>query len=254
MNLRKWELGGGAVEATADGWRLILPTGAGYADAQLDDTAGLTRAQLRWCPPVRFSVEARTSTPAPLGTFGFGFWNDPFSLSLGMGGAARKLPALPQTAWFFYMSPPGDLPLDPSVAGIGWKAATLRSSRMPGWVLTPLAIGGGALLSVPGLRRYAFRQASRFYRAQEASLAANPAEWHTYSIEWREAEARFFVDGALALCSAHPPAGPLGLVLWIDNQYAVASPERGFGFGVLPLSAGQELELRALRVEALPPA
>jgi hypothetical protein len=252
INLNKRELGGGTVESNADGWRLALPAVASYADAQLDDTGGLARNQLAWMPPVRFSVEARASHPTPSGTFGFGLWNDPFSLSLGMGGAARKLPALPQTAWFFYMSPPGDLPLDPSTPGSGWKAATLRSTRMPSWLPAPIAVGGAAFIAIPILRRPGFALARRFYQAKESALRVDPSEWHAYGIEWSELEARFYVDGSLVLRSAHPPSGPLGLVLWIDNQYAIASPERGFGFGVLPLAAGQFLELRALRVEALP--
>jgi hypothetical protein len=254
MNLRKLELGGGSVETNQDGWRLTLPATAQYADAQLDDTAGLARSKLHWNPPVRFSVEARTSVAAPAGTFGFGFWNDPFNLSLGMGGAERKLPMLPQTAWFFYISPPGDLSLDPATPGHGWKAATLRSARMPGWLLAPIAVGGAALLAIPFLRRPAFALARRFYHTDETMLNADPAAWHSYRIDWLEEEVRFYVDGVLAMRSSHPPVGPLGLVLWIDNQYGVASPERGLGFGVLPLAAGQTLELRALRVEALPPA
>jgi hypothetical protein len=109
---------------------LRLPPASGYADSQLDDTQGRARRLFRWRPPLRFSVRARTSIPDPRGTFGFGFWNDPFSLSLGMGGAARKLPAAPQCAWFFYGSPPHDLPLAEGVPGSGWKAQTLSFTRL----------------------------------------------------------------------------------------------------------------------------
>jgi hypothetical protein len=37
-------------------------------------------------------------------------------------------------------------------------------------------------------------------------------------------------------------------VAWIDNQYAVASPDGGFRFGVLPLAEEQWLEIRDLEV------
>jgi hypothetical protein len=42
---------------------------------------------------------------------------------------------------------------------------------------------------------------------------------------------------------------PLGLILWIDNQYAVASPRKGFGFGVLAVDSDQWLEITDLEVE-----
>jgi hypothetical protein len=233
---------------------LTLPPVKTYADAQLDDTQTLRRHTLRWRPPLRFSVRARTSIPAPLGTFGFGFWNDPFSLYLGMGGAARKLPSAPQCAWFFYGSPPLDLPLADGVPGWGWKAATLRFRNIPSPVLAPIAVGGVLLASLPPLRRWALAQARRVYKSEERLLPIDPSQWHTYGIEWRPDSAAFFVDGVEVLHSMHPPLPPLGLVLWIDNQYAVASAEKGFGFGVLALEREQTLELEAARIETGIPA
>jgi hypothetical protein len=231
----------------------LAPTRA-YADAQLDDTAGRARRDLHWRPPLRFSLRARASASAPPGTFGFGFWNDPFSISLGQGGAARKLPAAPQCAWFFHGEPPLDLPLKPGVPGSGWKAATLRFRRVPMPLLAPLAAGGVLLASLPFLRRPLFACARAFYHAEEALLPTDPAEWHAYAIEWRLGGIRFFVDDLLVLESEFPPHPPLGLVLWIDNQYAIASPAKGFGFGVLPLEAGQNLALAEIRIEQASPA
>jgi hypothetical protein len=233
---------------------LRLPPARFYADAQLDDTQTLPRASFRWSPPLRFSVRARTSIPDPRGTFGFGFWNDPFSLSLGMGGAARKLPAAPQCAWFFYGSPPHDLPLAEGIPGAGWKAQTLTFRMMPPLLLAPVAAGGGLLAALPPTRRWAFRLARRFYQARERLLEIDPSGWHEYALEWSSTSVRFSVDGTEALCSDCPPLPPLGLVLWIDNQYAVASPEKGFGFGVLPLELGQTLELADARIESAPSA
>jgi hypothetical protein len=261
VGLLPLEIGGGRVlripsSPGAEGERvtLRLPPASGYADSQLDDTQGRARRLFRWRPPLRFSVRARTSIPDPRGTFGFGFWNDPFSLSLGMGGAARKLPAAPQCAWFFYGSPPHDLPLAEGVPGSGWKAQTLSFTRLPTLMLAPVAAGGALLAAIPLTRRWAFRQARRFYRAEERLLAIDPSAWHAYAIEWLPSEVRFFVDGRETLRSADPPHPPLGLVLWIDNQYAVASPEKGFGFGVLPLEREQTLELADIRIEPPTPA
>jgi hypothetical protein len=234
--------------------QLQIPPTSAYADAQLDDTQNLVRRDLRWRPPLRFSVRAQVSPREPRGTFGFGFWNDPFSLSLGMGGAARKLPAAPQCAWFFYGSPPLNLPLTAGVPGSGWKAATLAFRRIPSWILAPIAAGGVLLASLPSLRRWTFRQARRFYRAEEHLLELDSSAWHAYAIDWSAESVRFFVDGGEVLRSLNPPKPPLGLVLWIDNQYAVASAEKGFGFGVLPIEREQTLELAEARIESPIPA
>jgi hypothetical protein len=233
---------------------LELPPVRSYADAQLDDTQNLARGALRWKPPLRLSLRARASAPDPRGTFGFGFWNDPFSLSLGMGGAARKLPAAPQCAWFFYGSPPHDLPLAGGVPGSGWKAQVLSFGSLPPLLLAPIAAGGILLAAFPPSRRWAFRQAKRFYAAEERLLDTDPSAWHAYALEWTGSAVRFFVEGAEVLHAVHPPRPPLGLVLWIDNQYAVASGEKGFGFGVLPLGQGQALELEDARIESPPSA
>jgi hypothetical protein len=251
MELSNLEIGGGFVRSTAVGWHLELPAGDRYADAQLDDTAEKPRGQFAWKPPLRMTIRARTSVPAPRGTFGFGFWNDPFTISLGLGGAVRHLPTMPQTAWFFYLSPPGDLPLDPRASGSGWKASTMRSQRLPGWMLAPLAAISAALLSFPLTRQPTFSLARRFFQAEETVLVADPSQWHEYRIEWHTDAVSFCVDNQPTLISNRPPIPPLGLVLWIDNQYAILSPERGIGFGVLPLAEAQYLELEDLRIESL---
>ncbi|MBN1440606.1 MAG: hypothetical protein JW929_14455 [Anaerolineales bacterium] len=255
------EIGGGRVlrrpsSAGADPERITLrlPPSRLYADAQLDDTQTLARGSFCWSPPLRLSVRARVSPPEPRGTYGFGFWNDPFSISLGMGGAARKLPAPPQCAWFFHGSPPHDLALADGAPGWGWKAQVLSFRRLPAPLLAPLAAGGILLVALPPTRRRAFRLARRFYRAEEKILEIDPSVWHAYALEWTASGIRFCVDGAEALRSGLAPAPPLGLVLWIDNQYAVASAEKGFGFGVLPLEREQTLELEDLRIESPIPA
>jgi hypothetical protein len=41
------------------------------------------------------------------------------------------------------------------------------------------------------------------------------------------------VDDALVLETSVSPRPPLGLVIWIDNQFAAFTPEGKVGFGVL---------------------
>ena len=244
------EIGGGRVRIlNADHMRFTLPAhSGGYSDAQIDDYRRLSRRSFPWDPPVKMRLEARASMPHPRGTLGFGFWNDPFSLSLGQGGAARRLPSSPQAIWFFYGSPPHDLALDPGVPGSGWKAAVLRTPRLPSLVLAPLALGAIAFAQIPGLKRPVIHTALQFAQAEERLLSESLDEWHRYELEWLERGARFSIDGETVLQTTISPPAPLGFVTWIDNQYAVASPESGFRFGVLPLAEDQWLEIRGLEV------
>ena len=59
----------------------------------------------------------------------------------------------------------------------------------------------------------------------------------------------FWIDGIERLRTPAPPDGPLGFVLWIDNQYAIASRDGRFGFGVSPLTEPQWLEVEDLDLQ-----
>lgn len=250
VSLSSLEIGGGRVLQPAPGrWRLVLPPHlTHYADAQLDDGRGLPRGRFPWRPPLRLRLRARASHAAPLGTLGFGFWNDPFAVSLGQGGAARRFPASPQAVWFFYGSPPNDFAFTPGLPGHGWKAMALRGPRLPSLLLAPLAAGAFLLTRVPGVRRPAMRRALGSVRAAEALVETPLDAWHTYELTWRPGEVRFLVDGREILAASLDVPGLLTFVAWIDNQYAVATPEKGFGFGVVPTVEEQWLEIEALEV------
>jgi hypothetical protein len=246
-------VGGGRLDSGSMGQiRLTIPpTAGGYADAQVDDHRRLPRRRFPWRPPARLTLRARASHPAPSGTLGFGFWNDPFSLSLGQGGAARRLPASPQAVWFFYGSPPNDLAFGEGTPGSGWKAVSLRTPSVPSLILAPAAVGVWLHSRLPGVRQPIVRAMRRGVKASEAVLAAPLTEWHTYGIEWHPCEASFAVDNELLLTAPAPPPGPLGFIAWIDNQYAVVSPAGGLRFGLIPTSETQWLEIADLSLEAL---
>lgn len=220
----------------------------GYGLAQLDDYHHLTRSEFRWHPPLHMKLQARTSIAEPTGTLGFGFWNDPFTLSIGQAGTARRLPASPQAAWFFYGSPPNDLPLAPPLPGHGWKAAVLRAPRIPALLLAPGTLATILAAQIPGLRQVVMKAAIRAVKAEETILEAALDQNHTYELHWEERSVRFSVDHREVLSSAVTPQAPLGFVAWIDNQYAVASPSGGFRFGVIPTSQQQALELIDLSI------
>lgn len=238
-------VGGGKVEQDGDHARLVLPPTSkrAYADAQLDDYRGLRRSRLPDSPPVRMTLRARASHPAPMGTLGFGFWNDPFSPSGGVLTA-------PNNVWFFYASPPSDMALAEGVPGRGWKAATLNAGRLHSLILAPAALAAIALTRIPGLGQPVMAAARRAVRAHEAMLDDVPfTKWHTYELEWWNDVAVFRVDRVERLRSPAPPRGPLGFVAWIDNQYAIASREGKFGFGLCEVKEEQWLEIEELKIE-----
>ncbi|MDF1499208.1 MAG: family 16 glycosylhydrolase [Anaerolineales bacterium] len=221
----------------------------GYAVAQLDDYHHLARRDLKWRPPLHLRLQARTSIREPSGTLGFGFWNDPFSLSMGLAGTARRVPASPQTLWFFYGSPPNDMALAPPVPGHGWKAAVLRAASIPAWVLAPAALAAFCAARIPLIRRLVMKAAIGTVRADEALIDVSLSDFHQYELVWQRDAVQFLVDGRLILESSVTPRAPLGFVAWIDNQYAVASPEGGFRFGVIPTDQPQTLLISDLRID-----
>lgn len=242
---QKLLIGGGALTQTDDRRRLTIPpiTRRAYADAQLDDYHGLPRRRFPDAPPARLVLRARASSPAPAGTLGFGFWNDPFSLNGGVLTA-------PNALWFFYASPPSDMALVENVPGWGWKAATLNAGRPPTLLLAPAALVAILLTRLPGLGRQVMNLARRAVQAHETPLAdITFTDWHDYEIEWQLNYALFRVDGVERLRSPAPPAGPLGLVIWIDNQYAVASRAGKFGFGLCEAKEEQWLEVEGVKLE-----
>ena len=250
--LKTLQIGGGQVdfEAATGRGRLWVPaTGPRrYTNAQVDDYHGFThggRLGPRFAsgPPARLALSARASHAEPIGTLGFGFWNEPFSVR----GAILNTP---NVVWFFYAGRPSDMALAPGGPGWGWKAATLNTGRLPGLLVAPAALAAIALTRVPGLGRPVMRLARRFAVAHEALLPDGALnEWHHYALEWQTDEARFSVDGVERLRSPAPPSRPMGFVMWIDNQYAIASEAGQFGFGVSPLPEPQWLEVKDFRLE-----
>jgi hypothetical protein len=191
------------------------------------------------------SVRARFSHEAGQlsGTAGFGFWNDPFMMT------GRLLPTLPRVVWFFYASPPSDMKLDLQTPGHGWKAATLDAMRLSFLLLAPTAPIAVPLMNIGALYRALWPLGQRAIGVSEASLDAAMTEWHTYVVNWGTKAVRFGVDGELVLESASSPGGPLGFVMWLDNQCAVVKPWGRFGFGVLEAPGSQWMEVDALTIE-----
>jgi hypothetical protein len=247
LNLKPKVNAGGRVAQTGEAaWRFEIPAGpAGrYRLAQLDDYGRLPRRSFPWEAPLSLFLCARASSRDIQGTWGFGLWNDPFSMAVARGVDVR-LPALPQAAWFFYASPPNYLSLQDDLPAQGFLAMTFRSARLP----TALMVLGAPLLPffyLPPALRHLRRAGRRFVRQESAALSTDPIEWHSYSLVWEAGQVTFQVDDQQVLQSALSPHGPLGLVLWVDNQYAAFTPAGRMGFGTLPNERAEWLEIEGL--------
>ena len=249
----RWLQGTGRLELGDSTVRLVTSDArAGqYSDAQLDDyhtslpdsgTSPDLKRRWLWHPPLQMQVRARASGGSLVGTAGFGFWNDPFTLS---GGVT----ALPEAVWFFYASPPSDMALVPGVPGWGWQAAVVHAAR-PDVVLAALPTAITVLWArLTGRTHTAARWVQRLSGAHIAPLRLDWTEWHTFGLDWLPDEAVFGVDGASALRAPNPPRGPLGFVTWVDNQFAVATPRGQFHFGTLDAPEKQWLELDWICIE-----
>jgi hypothetical protein len=239
-------IGPAAIQAASDGLCLTaLPTPAGvYSDAQISDTA---EDHFPWRPPLRLTVRARAEPGGDhlRGTAGFGFWNHPF-----MPGRVRL--RLPQAVWFFFSAPPSNMALALDVPGPGWKAATFDAQRALFLALLPAALPGMLLMRVPALYRRLWPLGQRALGVSEHQLPVDLlAETHTYTLDWRPGSAVFAVDGVVVHRAAYAPRRPLGFIAWIDNQYAVVTPQGHFGFGLVPLISAQSLWLESVQIAGI---
>ena len=243
---------GGVVESfPGGGRRLSIPAGpAGhYRLAQLDDTRNLRRRDFNWQPPCTLTLRARVSDPDLPGTWGFGLWNDPFSASLGMGGGSRKLPALPNAAWFFHASPANALSLRDDLPANGFLAAVFRSRALSP-ILYPLAVIAAPLLAWRMTARLLRRAARRWIQEDSVRLNPDPTAWHDYHLDWRLDGVSFQVDGQTVRESPLVPRGQLGLVIWIDNQFAAFRPDGTLKYGVQENPTPAWLEIADLNIES----
>jgi len=216
-----------------------------YTNAQIDDYEGLDRSRFPWRPPLTLTVRARFSNPAGelRGTAGFGFWNDPFLMT------ERRPPTLPRAVWFFYASPPSDIRLDAETPGFGWKAASIDALRPVALGLTLIALPAALAMNVPALYRLLWPPIQETLNIDERLLDVPMTLWHTYRLEWGVERSRFLVDGEPVLEQGPSPRGPLGFVIWLDNQYMVLKPWGRFGWGLLDAPGSQSLELAELTIQ-----
>lgn len=214
-----------------------------YSNAQI--TTYATRHDFIHRPPLRLTVTAWAETPPIRGTAGFGFWNHPFAPN-------ERGFRLPRAVWFFFASSPNDIRLARDVPGSGLKAMTMDATRPLFLALLPAAPVGFLLMRIPALYRRLWPVGQRALGMSEQVLDARLlAERHTYTLDWRESSITFAVDGQPIHETDRSPRGALGFIAWIDNQYAIVTPQGRFGYGVVPLFQAQSLILETTDIQSL---
>lgn len=245
---KRYVVGNGSLELTGSALRFVNADTSSrqYTNAQIDDYQGLPRRRFLWCPPLHMTVRARFSYPDGKlrGTAGFGFWNDPFLMT------GARMPTLPRAIWFFYASPPSNMKLDLYTPGHGWKAATIDALCPAACLLFPLAPLVIPLMNIRPLYRALWPSIQRSLSIREIMIEIVMTEWHTYVIEWGIERAHFSVDGQLVLKDAPSPRGPLGFVMWLDNQYMVITPWGRLQWGLLDAPGQQWMEVKHLIIDA----
>ncbi len=217
-----------------DGWKLEIPEGerGTYRLAQVDDYVMFSRRLFHHSPPWAISLRARVSAPNIPGTWGFGLWNDPLGFSLGFGRTEGRLPVLPNAAWFFHASPPNWLSFRDDIPARGFFGGSINSPSIPSLFLAP------ALLAVPFLpirpvSRLFRRLAGNIIRQDAIDISVDVTKYHEYSIEWLRDFTEYKIDQKTIFQTQISPHPPLGLVFWIDNQYATWDPEGHLAYGTL---------------------
>ena len=257
-----------------------------YRNAQLDDYSHLPRRRFPHRFGRRASLLARATSDSIPGTWGFGLWNDPFGMSLGFGGNPFRLPALPNAVWFFGASQENYLSFkdeprperseerklrrtqskDASsslrsaqreIAANGFLAQTFRSPKfhpllIPAGIAFPFSRKMtrrmlGKIIGEDGINLLSRRSLAPNGALENAPYTStNPTEWHRYSLAWEKKRVSLEVDNVQVFESAVSPNPPLGLVIWIDNQFASFTPDGKIGFGVLANPEPAFLEIREL--------
>jgi hypothetical protein len=103
-------------------------------------------------------------------------------------------------------------------------------------------------MNIGAVYRAFWPTAQRVLRISEAMVPAEMTGWHTYTVEWGVKQARFQVDETIVLDCDSAPCGPLGLVIWLDNQYLVATPWGRLRYGLLATPGEQWLELETVEI------
>ncbi len=152
-----------------------------------------------------------------------------------------RLPALPNAAWFFYASSHNHLSFQDNKPAKGFLTQCFRSPTFD-WRLAWIPL----LLIFQ--RKSARRMFGRIIEEDSALVGLDVTQWQNYELEWGVEGTMFRVNNKMVLASPISPKPPLGVVIWMDNQYAAFTPDGKIGIGVLDHPDPAWLEIRALEI------
>ena len=116
--------------------------------------------------------------------------------------------------------------------------------RAAGAVFMPLAFSG----LTSGLIR---RILKRYIKENATQIRKEWVEWHHFEIAWLTDKVSFSIDGNICHESQIFPQGKLGLVIWIDNQYARFAPGESLKFGSLETLYETSMEIKDFEIKPI---
>jgi len=249
MKLDQYMTPGSTVKHMGSWYRLEIPSGntPRYRLAQIDDYSNLSRGNFFWNSTTTLKLRARVSSQNISGTWGFGLWNDPFNILTGPGGMIRPYPVFPNAAWFFFASPDNYLSFRSDKPSCGFLAATFSSLRVSPFIQVPqLALF--PMLIFRSWSRKLRSKLSEIIQEDSTKLDLDVTQWNNYSLLWKPDSVEFCLNGNNVFTTDISPLGPLGLVIWLDNQYAAFNPSGEIKTGVLKSSTPAWMEIDELEV------
>ena len=238
------EQGSGRVFVESSALHLLKPTHDtnSYHNAQITDYDHSRSFKFR--PPLRLTLTAEATTASLTGTAGFGFWNHPFS-------PTDSHFSLPQALWFFFSSSASNMALAKNGQGYGWKASTFNAKQWAFYTLLPTAPLAIPLMNIPPVYDALWSIGQKAIGVKETLLDSQLlTEKHSYQIDCLPDKVIFRVDGDIVLTSTEGiPNKALGFVAWLDNQYAIVTPQGRFGFGFVDAPQDQRLILHEVKIE-----
>ncbi len=241
-------LNAGRVEQRlSGGWHLSLAAGVEgeYRLAQVDDYMQSPRREFSFQPPFHLSLNARTSHTSIPGTWGFGFWNDPFVMGLGLPGSRFRLPALPNAAWFFHASADNYLSFRDNLPANGMMAAVFSAPVIPS-IFSLAALPFAPLVFLPASARLLRRFAAGIVKEASSQIVMDWTTWHHFELEANSLRIIFRIDNEVCMETPIIPHGSLGFVCWIDNQFIALQPDGIFRYGALQSEMPVWLEITDL--------
>ena len=154
---------------------------------------------------------------------------------------------LPNTAWFFHASPENHLSLRKTLPGNGFLAQSFSSPAISSFLLAPGLLAAPLLLS-RRLAGWIRAVLSRVIDEDSDTLEPNLTQWHHYQLNWQPGRVEYYLDDVLVFETATSPKGPLGLVIWIDNQFAAFTPTGKISAGSLANPSPAWMEIADLTV------